>query len=212
MSSSSNVSPLDIQENPNLVRKASSLTFDGRTNVCDDQSTLGSRNITPQYYSDTDTVSPFIFLNPRWLVACVGCILRHDLSREIYEVRRSLLKPETAYTKNLSWNDGRYHERELKTDVNYPVISARDACLLWDAKRYTRKAAERALQYSNDRSVTPFDFLQRLLVRFGIFIPIDLLGLEKVDLGGRDYSRFSGYPDVSSDVVDSEEEAPKVRL
>ena len=125
-------------------------------------------------YDSTNSLglSEFIFLNPRWLVASVACILRHDLTREIYEVRRSLRK--TDYSEN-SLECGSFHEMEqLKTDVNYPVITAHDACLLWEAKRFTRKGAERALQYSNNRSVTPFDFLQRLLVRFGVFVPIDL--------------------------------------
>jgi hypothetical protein len=50
----------------------------------------------------------------------------------------------------------------------------RAECMLWHAKRFTKKAAERAHQYSNDFLVTPFDFLQRLPIRFGVFVPIDL--------------------------------------
>jgi hypothetical protein len=47
------------------------------------------------------------------------------------------------------------------TAVNYPVISSRDMYLLWESKRFTKKAAERALKYSNNSKVTPFDFLVR---------------------------------------------------
>ena len=165
----------------------------------------------PNIPPDSHGLSEFIFLNPRWLVAAVACILRHDLTREIYEVRRSLR--HTEYPEgldNVSLGGESYNEMELKTDVNYPVITAQDACLLWEAKRFTKKAAERALQYSNNRSVTPFDFLQRLLVRFGVFVPIDL-SIEKACLGGRDYSRYceySEYPEVATNMVKASQ-APK---
>lgn len=46
---------------------------------------------------------------------------------------------------------------------------------------------ERALQYSNDRSVSPYDFLEKLLVRFGVFVPIDI-GICRC-LGGWEYRR-----------------------
>mmetsp|Transcript_9986 Transcript_9986/g.20594 ORF Transcript_9986/g.20594 Transcript_9986/m.20594 type:complete len:1705 (+) Transcript_9986:253-5367(+) len=152
-------------------------------------------------------LSEFIFLNPRWLVAAVACILRHDLTREIYELRRVLRR-----TDNSDHSEGGSFREvgHLQTDVNYPVITAHDACLLWQAKRFTKKAAERALEYSNNRSVTPFDFLQRLLIRFGVFVPIDL-SIDKACLGGRDYSRYSEqleYPEVASNIV-AEAQAPK---
>ena len=149
----------------------------------------------PEYIGNEqrDSLSDFIFLNPRWLVAAVACILRHDLTTEIYEVRRAALRDTTDYlegTESLSI-DG--ESLELVTDVNYPVITARDACLLWQNKRFTRKAADRALQYSNNGSVSPYDFLEKLLVRFGVFVPIDLSKCRY--LGGRDYSHYSEYSD-----------------
>ena len=70
-------------------------------------------------------LSDFIFLNPRWLVAAVACILRHDLSTELYEVRRALRNSD-------SLDDGVASPvTQLRTDVNYPVISASDAYMLW---------------------------------------------------------------------------------
>jgi len=131
--------------------------------------------------------------------------LRHDLTTEIYEVRRALRNDgDLGGSESLSLDAETYLESELKTDVNYPVITgtaeflffsccaltsnasssaAKDACILWQAKRFTKKAAERALQYSNNSNVSPYEFLQRLLVRFGVFVPVDLS--IKTCLGGK---------------------------
>ena len=98
----------------------------------------------------------FIFLNPRWLVAAIACILRHDLTREIYEVRRML--NQTSHANQMMHKASEFSET-FDTDVNYPVISSRDMHLLWETKRFTKKAAERAQQYSNNKNITPFDFL-----------------------------------------------------
>lgn len=154
-------------------------------------------------------LSDFIFLNPRWLVAAVACILRHDLTTEIYEVRRALRNAGHLEGSESLSMDGSSQEIELKTDVNYPVITARDACLLWQNKKFTKKAAERALQYSNNKSVSPYDFLERLLIRFGVFVPIDLS--IKTTLGGRDYSRYSEYPDYPAIASDNAAEAEQMR-
>lgn len=138
---------------------------------------------------------------------------RHDLTTEIYEVRRALRNTEKGHlegTESLSV-DGESSLGVVKTDVNYPVITARDACLLWQNKKFTKKAAERALQYSNNKRVSPYDFLERLLVRFGVFVPIDL-GIDKTLLGGRDYSDYSEYdyyPPVASDNTTATVQAPK---
>lgn len=139
----------------------------------DDSSTSSSLEKVHQYstgssqqysgYSGDSSASgldEFIFLNPRWLVAAVACILRHDLTREIHEVRRLLRQTgNDSGSVTQSFNPVEVFEM-LKTDVNYPVISSQDVRLLWETKRFTKKAAERALQYSNNRSVTPFEFLQ----------------------------------------------------
>ena len=74
-------------------------------------------------------LSDFIFLNPRWLVAAVGSILRHDLSTELYEVRRALRNLDNLDETQCSSVASLV--TQLRTDVNYPVISARDAYMLW---------------------------------------------------------------------------------
>jgi len=128
-------------------------------------------------------LSQFIFLNPRWLVAAVACILRHDLNREINETRRVFNKK-----KLVSWDSSTLNGEDFSgaAHLNCPVVTAEDACLLWQAKKIINKAAERALQYSNNMTMSPFDFLQRLLIRFRVFVPIDL-DIEKAVLGGREF-------------------------
>ena len=74
-------------------------------------------------------LSDFIFLNPRWLVAAVACILRHDLSTELYEVRRALRNSDSLDETQSSGVASSV--TQLRTDVNYPVISASDAYMLW---------------------------------------------------------------------------------
>lgn len=124
-------------------------------------------------------LSHFVFLNPRWLVAAVACILRHDLDREIQETKRSLSVQRHRVIGPNTFNEA---------NMNCPVITSEDACMLWQAKRLTRKAAERAEESSSGIKLKPFEFLQLLLVKFRVFIPIDL-GIERAFLGGKEYSR-----------------------
>ena len=125
-------------------------------------------------------LSQFVFLNPRWLVAAVACILRHDLDREIQETRRSIA---ASGASSLPRGESFY-----EANLNCPVITSDDACMLWQAKRFTKKAAERVEEYSSNLQMKPFEFLQLLLTKFGVFVPIDL-GIEKAFLGGREYSQ-----------------------
>mmetsp|Transcript_36160 Transcript_36160/g.87460 ORF Transcript_36160/g.87460 Transcript_36160/m.87460 type:complete len:1913 (-) Transcript_36160:67-5805(-) len=123
-------------------------------------------------------LSQFVFLNPRWLVAAVACILRHDLDQEIHETKRVLNNQQKVVNRSDSF---------YEANLNCPVITADDACMLWQAKKFTKKAAERASEYSNNMTLKPFEFLQLLLIRFGVFVPIDL-GIDKAFLGGKEYS------------------------
>lgn len=126
-------------------------------------------------------LSQFVFLNPRWLIAAVACILRHDLDREIKETRRLMASGQDRdFVRVASFYDAQ---------LNCPVITAEDAYLLWQDKRITKKAAKRAQEYSNNMTMTPFEFLQLLLIRFGVFVPIDL-SIEKAFLGGKEYARL----------------------
>ena len=74
---------------------------------------------------DSLSLSDFIFLNPRWLVAAVACILRHDLSRELIETKRNLRNVEHLIgDEDSSYS---FHDEELlATDVSYPVITSQD--------------------------------------------------------------------------------------
>jgi len=123
-------------------------------------------------------LSQFIFLNPRWLVQAVACILRHDLVTKIQEVRRDLSIQDQT-TPRPTFNEA---------TVNCPVITSEDAYMLWQDKQVTRKAAELVEYNAAGTKLKPFEFLQLLLVRFRIFIPIDL-GIEKVFLGGIEHSQ-----------------------
>lgn len=129
------------------------------------------------------SIAQFVFLNPRWLVAAVACVLRHDLDVQIREKRRDATMgritpvPRTAV----------FHRNG---HINCPVLSFEDACLLWKHDYITNKAAERAMKYSNNESITPFEFLQTLLTRFGIFVPINL-DIDRVLFGGMTPADFS---------------------
>jgi len=124
-------------------------------------------------------LSEYVFLNPRWLVAAVARILRHDLDTEIQNTRRAHALGQKFVKRFESFDDA---------NMNCPVITAEDACMLWQAKKFTKKAVERMEEYSSDMPLKPFEFLQLLLVRFGVFVPIDL-GIEKALLGGSEYSQ-----------------------
>lgn len=128
-------------------------------------------------------LSQYVFLNPRWLVAAVACILRHDLDREIRETRRLM---RVSQAMSVLRRSSSFYDAHL----NCPVITAEDACLLWQAKRITKKAAERAQEFSSNMALTPFEFLQLLFIHFGVFVPIDL-SIDKAFLGGKEYSHQS---------------------
>lgn len=123
-------------------------------------------------------LSQYIFLNPRWLLAAVACILRHDLDREIRDAhrRQNLVKGHVPVpTFNFQ-----------NAQLNCPVITAEDACLLWKNKKITKFFGKRAKEKSK-APWSPLEFLQHLLVRFGIFVPIDLT-ITRALFGGRDFS------------------------
>jgi len=119
----------------------------------------------------------------------------------MYEVRRALRNAnQSEGEESLSMDEEKSLDIRLKTDVNYPVITAHDAYLLWQSKKFAKKAAERALQFSNNRSVSPYDFLERLLVRFGVFVPIDISICRH--MGGTDYNRYCEFVDHQAVAID----------
>lgn len=138
--------PAESQDESHTLEKKNSSFLEDRTLEYDDGE---STSRAPLHLSNIDDasdlhdpaslgLSDYIFLNPRWLVAAVACILRHDLTTEIYEVRRSLRNAELMEgTESLSMDGESSMEMGLKTDVNYPVITARDAWLLWQVRSLT---------------------------------------------------------------------------
>ena len=61
---------------------------------------------------------------------------------------------------------------------------------MWESQKVTQKAANRAKEHSSSSaSMTPFEFLQKLLVKFSVFVPIDW-SVERALLGGADFSQF----------------------
>jgi hypothetical protein len=79
--------------------------------------------------------------------------------------------------------------------------------MLWQAKKFTKKAADRAQEYSNSMKLTPFVFLQRLLIRFGVFVPIDL-SIEKAFLGGKEYAKAIGDVAKLPEMITPTEQSP----
>ena len=129
-------------------------------------------------------LSEYVFLNPRWLVAVVACILRHDLRQAIDDTRRRLADNVDYQDEGLEWQQrGGFHS----TYLNCPIITAEEATMLWKTKRVILKAAERSKHAaSNSATMTTFEFLQKLLIRFNVLVPIDL-NVEKAQFGGEQY-------------------------
>jgi hypothetical protein len=155
-------------------------------------STALSSNLSqdPHLFCD---LSSYIFLNPRWLMDAVSCILRHDLSNKISETRRETLQDSCGTSRPiLEWHRS---DSFRNAEFNCPLITSEDACMLWDARKHTKKAVDRIKENSINEKEEPYAFLQRLLTRFRVFVPIDLT-IEKTQLGGTIYSLVDN--DISS--------------
>jgi len=116
----------------------------------------------------------YIFLNPRWLMHAITCILRLDLPGAISkEVQNGNLPPNEIFsTRNQHY---------------WPMITAKAAELFWNKAKYIKKAAERIresatkrmlinseLEMNFEREKDLFYFLQNLLIEFRVFVPIDV--------------------------------------
>ena len=124
--------------------------------------------------ASTSQLSQFIFLNPKWLVAAIACILRHDLAIRIKNIRGN----------SFSGTKSSFEQGQGFDNVANPTISSQDACLLWKSTPVVQKAVEIMKKTSNRPSMlSPYEFLQRLLIRFSVFVPIDLR-IKKTLLGG----------------------------
>lgn len=107
--------------------------------------------------------SQYIFLNPRWLMSAISCILRHDLSNQL----EKLVKKDKLRSSETFGTAGQHH---------FPVISAKAADLLWREGGKTKHAEGRISESVGEDNVQVllFDFLQELLIQFRVFVPINL--------------------------------------
>jgi len=126
--------------------------------------------------------SQYIFLNPAWLMSAISCILRHDLSTELEK-----------WIKNDSLS------RSEIGAASQGIITATAANLLWRKGAQTKNAEGRILECAGatNLKVCLFDFLQELLIKFKIFVPINL----NIDLefGGKGFKLEHHISDAMDD-------------
>ena len=120
--------------------------------------------------STDEILSRYIILSRKWLVSALSCILRPDLQRELGETRR-FINLQCVYSGQ------QYSECDVVqtllqgTHSSCPILSAKDSAMLWNSMSFMREAADRTVQFSVASS-TMYDFLERLLVHSGIFLPL----------------------------------------
>jgi len=118
------------------------------------------------FYTHGKDAHSYVFLNPRWLLAAVGCIVRSDLAKVIRKLRGNEHAPPPLRSTTLIHG-------------NFPIVSNTDVESLWKMEVVTRKGAQRAEEYSacdfnSDERLSVFTFVQQLLLHFHIFVPMDL--------------------------------------
>lgn len=123
------------------------------------------------YGNSTDEIlSRFVILSRKWLVSALSCILRPDLQRELDETRR-FMNLQCVYSGE-AFNESDVVQTLLQgTNSSCPILSAKDSAMLWKSMSFMREAADRTAQLS-EASTTMYDFLERLLVYSGIFMPL----------------------------------------
>lgn len=123
--------------------------------------------------ANDEVLSRYIILSRKWLVSALSCILRNDLKRELTETRR-FMNMQCIYSHH------EYRENEVTaalvngTDSTCPLLSDKDANMLWQSMSFMKEAADRNsdLAESSTTAPTMFYFLQRLLIHAGIFVPL----------------------------------------
>lgn len=168
------VAECDIQLIPSVSEDNGSITGSSIADLSLQSKVLGMR---------PDSLSQFIFINPKWLVLALKCVMRHDLSQHLQGVksgRASASKWETFGRADSFFNSA----------VRCPILRDSDARLLWASNSKLFKSASRAVQgaTSDQLSADAFSFLEKLLVYFGVFVPIDLMK-PNVELSNELYSR-----------------------
>jgi Trypsin-like peptidase domain len=122
--------------------------------------------------SKDHVLSKFIILCRKWLISALSCILRPDLQRELEETR-GFMNIQCVYSGE-SYHESDVVQTLLKgTNSSCPIVSAKDSAMLWKSMSFMREAADRTVQLSQASS-TMYDFLERLLVYSGIFMPLTI--------------------------------------
>lgn len=92
-----------------------------------------------------EVLKRYVILSRKWLISALSCILRNDLKRELAETRR-FMNMQCLYT------DEQYMENDVTRALisgklsNCPLLSDRDAQMLWQSMNFMREASDR---YSN---------------------------------------------------------------
>jgi hypothetical protein len=122
-----------------------------------------------------DVLSRYIVLSRKWLVSALSCILRNDLKRELEETRR-FMNLQCIYSPY------KFSESEVIRTLsagshNCPLLSDKDAEMLWQSMSFMREAADHYSQVAETSTSTPtmFAFLAQLLVHTGVFLPLNVV-------------------------------------
>mmetsp|Transcript_20415 Transcript_20415/g.58580 ORF Transcript_20415/g.58580 Transcript_20415/m.58580 type:complete len:1543 (+) Transcript_20415:321-4949(+) len=138
------------------------------------------------------SLSQFIFLNPRWLVLALKLVMRHDLSQHLDGVR-------SGRASSSKWTRFGRADSFFNASIRCPILRDSDARLLWASNTKLLKSASRAVQGASESPIDAFTFLEKLLVFFGVFVPIDLIN-PNVELSNELYSRPLVHSDDPSSV------------
>ena len=122
-----------------------------------------------------DVLSRYIILSRKWLVSALSCILRNDLKRELAETRR-FMNMQCAFSgQEFPENDIMKTFLGSNSNSSCPILSSTDSSMLWQSMSFMREAADRTSKLSEAAdSYTMFQFLERLLVHKGVFLPLNV--------------------------------------
>lgn len=124
-----------------------------------------------------EELSRFVILSHKWLVSTLSCILRNDWKRELADERRFM-------NMQCIYSDQKFEENEVIQGLvsgrtsNCPLVSNVDAKMLWQSRNFMREASDRFqnLLETSTGGQSMFYFLERLLIKYGVFIPLETSG------------------------------------
>ncbi|KAG7358579.1 trypsin-like peptidase domain containing protein [Nitzschia inconspicua] len=127
------------------------------------------------YFGGSDEMlSHYVILSRKWLVSALSCILRNDLKRELSETRR-FMNMQCLYSDQ-QFPESHVTQTFCNNASSCPVVSSQDTQMLWQSMSFMREAADRSSQLNENSTTasTMFNFLERLLVHTGVFLPLDI--------------------------------------